>query len=161
MVILCVWNWETVPCALEHANRWSVKAGQLRFKMRHNAILTLFVQIQVLENGEVCMWRWKGERAPAGRLLYLPTIVTGRWRRGLSWVSYKHHLIWSNPCIALATICLHQHVGTVKCKLSVNTALLHVVVVVAAAVRCRCCLTAISFMSFSLCYVLINCFYVL
>ena len=81
--------------ALEHGNRWSVKAGQLRFKMRHNGISGWTPVCCDAEEGTA--W-W-------GRLLYLPTsklrVVTDRWC-DLSWVSYKHHLISSSPCIALA-----------------------------------------------------------
>ena len=42
--------------------------------------MTLFVEIQVLENGGMCACGSEKvrQRAPAGRLLYLPTIVTGR-----------------------------------------------------------------------------------
>jgi hypothetical protein len=164
MVILCDWNWETLQCALEHGNRWSVKAGQLRFKKRHNAISWWTPVRCDAVRRNTSAWKWgcvrvalKRREGACRQTAYLPTkklrVVTGRWRRRLSSVSYQHHLVSSSPCIALATICLHQHVRTIKCKLSSYMSC-------CCCCCCCCCLTAICFMSFAICNVRINCFYV-
>jgi hypothetical protein len=78
---------------------WDSKWGIMLFPVGRQFVVTLCVEIQVRENGDVCMWRWNGERERERGCLQADCCIYRHRNSGLLlkdegviWVSYKHNL---------------------------------------------------------------------
>jgi hypothetical protein len=148
---------------------WDSKWGITQFLVGRQFVVTLFVEIQVRENGDVCTWRWNGERRERERererargacrqtAVFTDIETQGSYWQMKTW--FVLSIIQASFNIIIQSVhcaCNCSFIPTVKKKKKMLVFVIHKQYMSC----CTVCLVIVPLLFASaLCNVIINCFY--